>query len=338
MPVFQNIIVTYRVDDARKQLMKNASPSSTFHFIPEGEKLTPEVLAECDAFLGHMPPELLIHSKNLKWFQSGGVGVEYYLGDDALPRDVIFTNSTGAFGQAVAEHAFAMLWALYKKLHLYRDQQDKRIWNDLNGVATVCGKTVLLLGVGDIGCMFAKMVKAFACRTIGVRRTAGLPPEHIDEVYGLARLDEMLPRADIVMMSLPGTKETKGVMGARRLGLVKPGAILLNVGRGGAVDTEALCDAVEKGVIGGAGLDVTDPEPIPPEHRMWGIANIVVTPHIAGGYRLQETLDRAFEIALRNLRLLVTDKPPINLIDTQLGYTNPAVKVNTKDLLDTSQP
>ena len=179
---------------------------------------------------------------------------------------------------------------------------------------------MLVLGMGDIGGEFGRRVKALGAHVIGVRRTDTRCPDYADEVHLTADLDRLLPLADVVAVTLPGTKETAGLLDRRRIGLMKPGAVVLNVGRGIVIDTEALCDALESGHLGGAGLDVTDPEPLPPDHRLWDIPNAVITPHISGFYHLPETLERIIQISASNLKAFAEGKPLRNIIDFSTGY------------------
>ncbi|WP_243122430.1 D-2-hydroxyacid dehydrogenase [Clostridium sp. KNHs216] len=184
----------------------------------------------------------------------------------------------GAYGLAVSEHMLAMLLEIIKRLHTYRDAQKLHVWKGQGKVKSIHGSTVLVLGMGDIGGEFAQKVKALGAYVIGLRRTVAEKPEYADEMHLTAELDSLLPRADIVALCLPATKETDHLFSRERLALLKEGAILLNVGRGTLIDTEALCDTLESGRLFGAGLDVTDPEPLPEGHRLWDIPNAVLLP------------------------------------------------------------
>ena len=216
------------------------------------------------------PPDQLKTFPNLKWVQSWNAGVDPYLAPGVLPRGVRLTSAVGAYGPAVSEHMLAMLLAIYKRLPAYRDQQRAHIWADLGPVGSLAGKTVLVGGAGDIGRHFARLVRALgAQRVIGLRRSAGCPVEGFDEIYGLGALDGLLPQADVVALALPHTPETAGLMSKARLLAMRPGAVLLNAGRGSAVDCTALAEVLCSGRLLGAGLDVTDPEPLPPGHPLW---------------------------------------------------------------------
>ena len=174
------------------------------------------------------------------------------------------------------------------------------------------------LFTGGLGLDFG--AKALGARVIGVRRTGTDKPDFVDELIHTDKLDEYLPQADCVAITLPGTTATKGMFDAERMAKMKDGAILLNVGRGMIVDTDALCAALENGKLAGAGVDVTDPEPLPTDHPLWKMENAVITPHISGGYHLQETHDRIVRIMAENLKRFLAGEPLRNVIDFSTGY------------------
>jgi phosphoglycerate dehydrogenase-like enzyme len=213
-----------------------------------------------------------------------------------------------------------MLLEIKKKLNLYYINQKKHIWKDEGNVTSIEGSTTLIIGLGDIGGDFARKIKALGSYTIGVRRTKGDKPEYIDELHTMEELDSLLPRADVVALSLPGTKETYRLFNKDKFNLMKKAAIILNVGRGTAICSEDLCDALENGVIRGAGLDVTDPEPLPADHRLWDVPGVVITPHISGQYHLPETLRRIVNISIENLERFKNHEPLKNIVDFETGY------------------
>lgn len=284
------------------------------------ELVTEEDIAWAHAILGNVQPDLLKHASQLEWMQTSSAGVEWYTRPGVLPEGAVLTNATGAYGLAISEHMLGMLLMIFKKLELYRDAQLRREWGSQGQVRTLRGATVLVLGLGDIGGDFARLCKALGAYVIGLRRTGGEKPEFADELCLTGELDALLPRADVVAATLPGTPQTRGMLSRERIGRMKPGAVVLNVGRGNLIDTEALCDALESGRLAGAGLDVTDPEPLPPEHRLWGISTAVITPHVSGGYHLWETLDRIAGIFAENLGRYLRGEPLRNQVDFATGY------------------
>jgi len=174
--------------------------------------------------------------------------------------------------------------------------------------------------MGDIGGDFARKIKALGGYVIGVKRTPSEKPPYCDELYTADKLDRLLPRADIISLSLPGNAETEHILDRRRLNLTKQGSVILNVGRGSAIDTDALCDLLEAGHFEGVGLDVTEPEPLPPDHRLWKIPNAVITPHISGFFHLHKTLERITDIAIDNMHRYADGKELKNMVDIETGY------------------
>lgn len=285
-----------------------------------GPDLTKEDVAWADVILGNVPDFFLTGSPKLLWMQTGSAGVESYVRPGVLAENTLLTNATGAYGLAISEHMLGMLLELFKKLELYRDAQKDGQWKSLGAVKAVYGSTVLVLGMGDIGGEFGKRCKALGAKVIGVRRSNRQKPDYADEVHLLEDLDQLLPQADVVAVTLPGTEATRGLMNRERLAKMKEGAVLLNVGRGYIVDTEALCDALESGHLSGAGVDVTEPEPLPADHRLWRIPTALVTPHVSGFYHLEETHQRIVNIFVENLEHFRKGEPLRNQVDFSTGY------------------
>lgn len=325
-------LVTIPTGERHRNLLQQAAPGWEFRFrgtdtlvcAPQealpGQPVTQEDVDWAQVILGNVPAAMLHGSPALEWLQTNSAGVEAYIQPGVLAGDTLLTNATGAYGLAIAEHMLGMLLELFKKLELYRDAQKSGAWQSQGAVKAVYGSTVLVLGMGDIGGEFAARCKALGAKVIGVRRSPRPCPEYADEVHLLEDLDSLLPQADVVAVTLPGTGATRGLMSRERLAKMKEGAVLLNVGRGFIVDTEALCDALERGHLSGAGVDVTDPEPLPPTHRLWNIPTAVVTPHISGFYHLRETHERIVGIFLENLRRFQAGEPLRNLVDFATGY------------------
>ena len=325
-------LVTIPTGERHRNLLQQAAPGWEFRFrgtdtlvcAPQealpGQPVTQEDVDWAQVILGNVPAAMLHGSPALEWLQTNSAGVEAYIQPGVLAGDTLLTNATGAYGLAIAEHMLGMLLELFKKLELYRDAQKSGAWQSQGAVKAVYGSTVLVLGMGDIGGEFAARCKALGAKVIGVRRSPRPCPEYADEVHLLEDLDSLLPQADVVAITLPGTDATRGLMSRERLAKMKEGAVLLNVGRGFIVDTEVLCDALERGHLSGAGVDVTDPEPLPPTHRLWNIPTAVVTPHISGFYHLRETHERIVGIFLENLRHFQAGEPLRNLVDFATGY------------------
>jgi len=318
----KNILVLIPVDKKHKKLLEEKAPSANFTYA-DGRSVSSAQIQEAHIIIGNPPLNMLKDSIskssiNLEWLQLQSAGVDKYA--QILPENVILTNASGAYGLAISEYMLGVLLMLLKKLHLYRDNQLGAKWAYEGQVKSIYNSTALIIGVGDIGGEFAKKLKALGAYTIGMRRKNLNKPDYLDELYTMEHLSELLPRADIVAMSLPETDLTKKIINRESLKLMKKDAVLINVGRGSAIDTDALCDALENGQILGAALDVTDPEPLPKDHRLWKIKNAVITPHVSGGYSLQETYERIVRICANNLEAYVNGNKLVNVVNKSEGY------------------
>lgn len=279
-----------------------AAPGYSQRFAPEGTGLGAEDYAEAQIILGNPPASVLRDSTALRWLQTRSAGADPYGSPGVLPGGVMLTTASGAYGHSVSEHMFAMLLSLMKRLPAYRDQQNSGQWRDLGPVQTLEGAQVLVVGTGNLGCSFAKLCKALGAHTAGVRRDPSKAAEGIDRMYPFDRLDGLLPGADVVAVMLPHAAQTAGLFDRARLLRMKSSAILLNGGRGSVLDCAALAGVLEEGRLWGAGLDVTDPEPLPSDHPLWRQPRALITPHTAGGSHLADTPRRVAAIALENLR------------------------------------
>lgn len=314
-----NILVLLPINERQKKIIESELPNSNYIYKTylNVDKLT---VQQADIIIGNPPAEMLIDSPNLKWLQLNSAGSDAYIKEGILNKDVVLTNATGAYGLAISEHIIGVLLQLFKKLNVYSKNQQLHLWKDEGEVKSIYNSKILIIGLGNIGEEFAKRVKAFGAYTIGVRRSNKAKPDFIDEIYLMDKIDDLLPTADVVMLSMPSTKETYKMFFKDRLKLMKKGSVLLNVGRGNVLDTDALCDLVECNHLLGAGLDVVDPEPLPKEHRIWDIDNIIITPHISGGYHIPETLERIVQISAENLRRFYNDEKLKNTVDFNTGY------------------
>lgn len=282
------ILVTLPLNERQKERLEMNFRHLKFCYCLKKD-VTEEVIRDAEVILGNVDPALLKYAEELKWLQLNNAGTEGFC-DGALPKEAVLTNATGAYGLAISEHMIGVLFELQKKLNLYARNQREHVWKSEGHVHVIQGSRVLVIGMGDIGTMFAQKMKALGCRTVGIKRHEGRKPEGVDDLYTLERLERELPKADIVAMSLPGNQDTYHMMNAERLALMKENAVLINVGRGITVDTDALVQALQEKRIAGACLDVTDPEPLPADHPLWNMENVILTPHISGGYALPEHL------------------------------------------------
>ena len=276
------------------------------------------LLSGVDVIFGNVRPEYMENAESLKWVQLGSAGADEYL--PAIRKGLPVTNATGGYGETISEHILAMLLMLQKKLHIYHDSMKEGLWQKRGEVKGITGSTTLILGMGDIGGKFGEKMKMLGAYVIGVRRADMRKPDYCDELYTMDKLDELLPRADSVVMVLPNTPETVGIMNKDKLALMKKDAILINVGRGSAVVQEDLIDALNSDRLWGAGLDVASPEPLPNDHPLWSAKNLIITPHTSGGWTLPKNTDDVLDIFLKNLDLWEKGEELFNIVDPETGY------------------
>lgn len=307
------------VEEEHKKTLEQHAEGNKFIY-SSYDKVTPEMVQEANVIIGNVDPFYLQEAKNLEWLQLNSAGADRYVKKGVLPEHVTLTNATGAYGPSVAEHMLAVLFSLQKKLHLYRDNQNQCEWQDEGEVMSLRGGTLLIVGLGDIGLYFARLMKNFGYRIIGIKRRLGQVPQDIDELYTMDDLDSLLPEADVVLSVLPDSKATRNIFNKERFEKMKNTAILLNAGRGSAVNTEDLCEALIQGEIYGAGLDVTDPEPLQTQHKLWNVQNVVITPHVAGDFHHPATLYRIVDIAAGNLQRYMEGEELMNVVDLSTGY------------------
>ena len=314
----EHIYVTAPFTDTQKSSLRAAAPLCDVAFLSPGE--LEERIGQADMIVGNPPPGLLRRAGRLRLLQLESSGANQYAAPGILPAGAQLACATGSYGPGIAEYLIAYAMSLFLRLPAYRDNQKQGLWRDEGPVRSVKGSLALSVGMGDIGGEFARRFHALGGEVIGVCRTARKRPDFVRELRTFRELDSLLPLADAVVLSLPETPETIGMMNERRLSLMKPGAILLNAGRGSAVVTDDLLAALRSGHLGGAALDVTDPEPLPADHPLWREANCIITPHISGGRHFAETGERIFSICLENVRRFASGGAPVNLVDVKTGY------------------
>ena len=310
-------LVITPLDEKQKEKIDQFSDMLDLVYTTDRDTIKEEI-KDAEIVIGNPKAKELLGAGKLKWLQTTIAGVDYYLKRGLLPEQVVLTNASGSYGEAQSEFMLAMLLSLLKKLHLYRDNQRKAVWKDEGNEPLVRGATVLMIGLGDIGTEFSRLLKVFGTYIIGVRRDGTKSHAYADEVHAYTELDELIPRADIIAMVIPASPETDKLMSRERIALMKSNAVLVNTGRGMTVDNEALCDAVEQGRIAGAALDVYDPEPVPADHRVWGIDEIILTPHTAGGDFVPHTYVKILELIERNLTAYTKGEKLEHVVDRDI--------------------
>ena len=320
MPKANQVLVLFNMNDEQKQRLEAFSPDTNYIYKAPTD-VSPELIEGADVILGSLSPEAVCGSKNLKWLQLWSAGSDVFQKFGKFPEGAILTNGSGAYGLTISEHLIAMIIMLKRKLYVhYLDQLECKWGAGVGEISSIYGSTILILGLGDLGSEFAKKAKALGANIIGIRRSARPAPEFVDEVHTVDKLDELLPKADIVVISVPDTDATRKMLNKERLAKLKESAVVVNVGRGATIDTDALAEALEAGKIAGAALDVTDPEPLPSDHKLWKLPNVLITPHSSGNHNLPETYRRLIEIAIANFGAYVADKPLKNIVDFDRQY------------------
>jgi phosphoglycerate dehydrogenase-like enzyme len=269
-------------------------------------------------------PEFLAAAPNLHWVQATSAGVDRYMNRPEL-RDneqIVFTNMQGMHGPTIADHVMGMLLLLTRDLRIHAQDARRGEWTR-NGSGTVEpialeGRTMLVVGLGGIGREVAKRAKGFGMTVWATKRTPTEPPSYVDRQETSDQLMAMLPDADVIVLCVPLTDETRGMIGAEAFAAMRPGTYLINIARGPVVDTAALMTALKNGTLAGAGLDVTDPEPLPADHPLWQIQNVLITPHVAARSGL--TSDDWAQLYRENLRRFAQGLPLLNVVDKQAGY------------------
>lgn len=314
-----NILVTLPMAEAQRMELEQMDPGASYHYT-KYKSVTRELVQEANIIIGNVPPEFIESSANLEWLQLNSAGTDGYCNPGVLAEGTILTNASGAYGLSIGEFMVGLTFALKKNTALYVRNQINHRWHYESGVSTIMGSTVLVIGLGDIGMEYAKRMKALGSHVIGVKRRKSEKPEYVDELYYEEDVDRLLGRADIVALSMPAYDKTIGFMSEERFKKMKSSAIILNVGRGSLIDTEVLYRALKEKWIAGAGLDVITPEPFPKDHPLWDLDNLILTPHVSGGYSIPKTLERIVGIALENRRRFAVGEPLKNRIDFETGY------------------
>lgn len=292
-----------------------------------GEEALLRAAPDADAIIGGFGgssgaqfERLVRAAKRVRWIHTSSAGVDPLFCPDFVSRDIVLTCAKGhAVGTLLAEHAFALVLALTRGIAVCaRMKTWGRNSRAGRGVSELRGKTLGIVGFGGVGLALARRARAFDMDVVAVRRTPSDDAPEGVAVWGTDRLNDLLACSDAVVLTVPLTRETKGMFDRPAFERMKPTAILVNVGRGEVVDIEALIDALRNNRIAGAGLDVFEQEPLPDDSPLWDMENVVITPHIAGNS--PDRAGRNLETVLENLRRFVQGRPLIGVVDKTAGY------------------
>ena len=313
----KKILVTGLPDAAIAELKTSAPPDVQIVAVAPNQVISE--IADADALITPKITSEQVHAaKHLQWVQILNAGAE-----ESLPAlkgtDITVTNFKVVLGPEVADHAMALLLSLTRGL--YQTIPARGHWQIPRGIAQVTelnGKTAVVLGVGGVGTQLAQRAHAFGMAVTGVDPKDAAPPAFIQKLVKPDQLDAVLPQADVLFVTVPETPATKGMIGAAQFAEMKRGAYFICVSRGTIYSTPALVSALESRQLAGAGLDVTDPEPLPADHPLWKFENVVITPHIAGASNSAQA--RVMELLRDNIRLFAAGQPLRNVVDKDKGY------------------
>ncbi len=297
-------------------------PDVTFVHCPARE-LTAGMIVDADVYVGWLNAEIFAAAKQLRWVQSPSSGVKYFLDIPQLVAgECLLTSASGTHGPAVADSTMAMILAFTRGIRQAVLHQHERVWrpSEIRPILMeLTGSTMGIIGCGAIGRALAQRAKGFDLRVISVDLNPRDKPACIDELWGLDRLDDLLRTSDYVVVMVPYTTQTANMISTRELSLMRPTAMLVVMSRGGIVDQDALVPVLKEKRIAAAALDVFSPEPLPSDHPLWELDNVLIAAHIAGG--TQHEGKYIIDIFTENLdRLLKNQLPLRNQVNKQLGF------------------
>ena len=260
-----------------------------------------------------------LNNTNLKWVQFWGAGVDKFPIAEMKEKGIILTNTSGVHANQISESIFAFMLAYSRGFYKFLPNQRNKVWESNNGLlGEIHGKTLGILGVGAIGAETAKIAKAFGMNVLGLRRSGGEAP-YTDKCYKTNEVISLLKDSDYVVNILPLTPETEGFMDKAKFEAMKKTAVYISVGRGKTTNQQDLINALKSGQIAFAGLDVTEPEPLPPTDPLWSLENVIITCHSAGGSDKYD--ERAMDIFLENVEAYVKTGAPVrNVVNLDLYY------------------
>ena len=319
------IVLCYPIEPQHLAQIRAAAPGH--EVVDAGQERIAEQILEADIFCGHakvpIPWGEVVRRGRLRWIQSSAAGLDHCLTPETIASPIVVTSASGLFADAVAEQALALLLGLLRGLpQFFRAQQRhefvRRPTRDLHEA------TVGIVGLGGNGTRLAQVLRAFRTRIVATDMFPDHRPEGVDAVWPPEELPRLLGVADIVILCVPLNDRTRGMIAARELAQMKPGALLINVARGPVVVERDLVAALQNGHLGGAGLDVTEVEPLAPDSPLWDLPNVLITPHVGAQSRWRA--DRTTALVCENLRRYFAGRPLINLVDKQLGFPTPAAR------------
>ncbi len=305
--------------DAEVAGLREAAPGVSLIAVADEEEALQHIDG-ADAVVGVVSEELLRRGEKLQWVHVYSAGVDRYRFPALVDRGISFTNSKILQGANVADQAMALLLVLTRRVHLAvrRPGDFRGVRASSRDAIELSGKTALVVGLGGIGTAIAERAAGFGMKVVGIKRTLDDKPEFVASIHRPDELLKLLPQADVVFLAVPLTAKTTGLIGAEEFAAMKEGAYIVNIARGRVIETDALVAALDSGRLAGAGLDVTEPEPLPADHPLWSQPNAVITPHMGG--TSDRVSERRIELVKRNIRHFVAAEPLENVVDKAEWY------------------
>lgn len=312
------VLVTANLKDYNKEKLNNAFSNVEFVYCHPNE-LTQDMVDDCDVIVG-TPTHVNLNRESLKAVLLNSAGSDLYVKEGVLHENTLLANASGSYGVAIAEHTIGMILALNKGFSFFFDNMKSGLWKKNMNDKELYNSQVLIVGLGDLGYEIAKRLKAFQCHIIGVKRRVSSLPEYVDELFTIDSLDELLAHADYVILCLPHSNETYHMFNKDRLMKMKKDAMIVNVGRGSAIDTNDLIDVLNQGHLYGAALDVVEEEPLDSHNPLWKIDNVFISPHASGGFKWRSVRDYFVDLTIRNIEHLLNNERLENEVDFLTGY------------------
>ncbi len=318
-----NILISFDIPDKYMEKIQDISKDIKLKKCSDESELL-MLIEEADVlFAGKFSREMLLKAKKLKWIQCTGVGIDRFYYHELLTSEVIITNAGGIFSTAISEHIIMFMLFLTRRMDLFIENKSKKKWNRYGGYSSelleeLAGKTLGIIGIGNTGKELAKKAKCLGMNVLGVKKNLITKPSYLDELFLLQDLDQFLTKSDFIVLTLPLTEETKGLIGEHQLLSMKKTAYLINVSRGKIIDEDKLLSALEQGKIAGAAIDTFNEEPLPINSKFWELENVIITPHMAGVSKLFN--ERITNLFCENLLLFIQKKPMLNIVNKKDGY------------------
>jgi phosphoglycerate dehydrogenase-like enzyme len=319
MAELNKIVLTIDLDPSYLERLRTTYPQIDVVVCTDQDRL-PEVLPGAQMLLGRLTPEMFRQSPDLRWLYTTGAGVDRYLFPELVESDLLLTNNSGVHAPHMAEYLVGMMLAFARGLPFLMRAQMRHEWTQRRAfpVYELGRQKLAVIGLGDIGQALAWRAKALGMQVSGTRRHVGDSLPGVDRLAPPEALHELIAEADHVAITLPLTDETRGLFGTTEFRLMKPTAFVYNIGRGPIIQSDALIAALRNGEIAGAGLDVTDPEPLPSDSPLWDMESVLVTAHTSGGGPFY--WERGIELLVENIRRYINDEPMLNVVDKRAGY------------------